>query len=404
MKTYNPSEAAKKNSPEQQMITDARNIEYDRQFKRTSQEKLNQEEPNPAGVFEAELQSVARAVIEKASDITNKKRKGDISNEEFAADMANTQMMVANLKGFKDKVNANLAAYNTALKNGTLSYGMDQYAEGVLIGLNKGLINLDLDDEGRVKLTGKGTNALEGDFDVNIFDSINVPTPVNRIPPINLLLDPKAKALGLDANGQPQTRVDEQGRKVLDTGDLNDHKQEILEFSQGAIKKAGPNGVRSYLADHMNLPSSEVKELMENINYNDGENSWKNEADSRVFGSLNEYIGGKYQRQRRPHPDQLASNVSNQASEIAAQKDLQLQPDNISSGEQQPQQPQQVQQPQAQQPQIVEEAVVEETITPPSPSDEMPPIQEIIESSEIEESPLTMKAPTAADLIKKYSK
>ena len=33
MQQYNPKEAAKKNNPEQKIITAARNVEYDRRFK-----------------------------------------------------------------------------------------------------------------------------------------------------------------------------------------------------------------------------------------------------------------------------------------------------------------------------------------------------------------------------------
>ena len=66
--------------------------------------------------------------------------------------MANIQQMVGNLKQFKANINTNMRAYNEALKNGTLSYGMDQNDEAVLMALNKGEVNLDLDDNNRVML------------------------------------------------------------------------------------------------------------------------------------------------------------------------------------------------------------------------------------------------------------
>ena len=329
MQDYNPKEVAKKDSPEQQIIRDTRNTEFERQFKRTSEEKLNQDKPNPFGVFDAEVRSVARSIVERASDLTNKKRKGKVANEEYAAQMATVQSMVGNLKNIKNAVSANLAAYNSALKNGLLSYGMDQFDEGVLIGLNKGEINLDLDSKGRIKLTGKGRNALKGDFDVNIFDAVNIPAPVKKIPPINLVLGPAAKKLGLDKNGQPKMKVDKNGRKYLDTGEYKEHKLEILGAAQKAITAAGPGGVRSYLGDHMNLSSEEIKNLMESLNFNDGEHEWENAGNAKVFQSLNEYLENKYQRQRKPHPDTLAANVSNQASEIAAGKNVRLKSDDI---------------------------------------------------------------------------
>lgn len=329
MKDYNPGLAAQKNNPEQKIIKDARNIEFDRQFKKTSEQRLNQEYPNPTGIFDAEVQGVARAIVEKASDLTNKKKKGDITNAKYAAEMANIQQMVGNLKQFKANINTNMRAYNEALKNGTLSYGMDQNDEAVLMALNKGEVNLDLDDNNRVMLTGKANNPLTGEFDVNIFDAINIPGPVTKIAPINLLLDPVAKSLGLDANGQPQIKIDETGRKILDTGDISEHKQDIIEFSQDALEEVGPRGIRSYLGDHMNLSNQEIKNLMEHLNFNDGDHEWENAGHAKVFQSLNDYISNKYQRQRRPHPDTLAAQVSNQASQIAANKQIQLASDDV---------------------------------------------------------------------------
>ena len=329
MKDYNPGLAAQKNNPEQKIIRDARNIEYDRQFKKTSEQRLNQEYPNPTGIFDAEVQGIARAIVEKASDLTNEKKKGDIGNAEYAAEMANIQQMVGNLKSFKANINTNMRAYNEALKNGVLSYGMDQNDEAVLIGLNKGEINLDLDENNRVKLTGKANNPVTGEFDVNIYDAINIPGPVTKIAPINLLLDPVAKSLGLDQTGQPQVKIDEFGRKILDTGDISEHKQDIIEFSQNALDEVGPRGIRSYLGDHMNLSNQEIKNLMEHLNFNDGDHEWENAGQAKVFQSLNDYIGNKYQRQRRPHPDTLAAQVSNQASQIAAGKQVQLASDDV---------------------------------------------------------------------------
>ena len=222
-----------------------------------------------------------------------------------------------------------MRAYNEALKNGVLSYGMDQNDEAVLIGLNKGEINLDLDENNRVKLTGKANNPVTGEFDVNIYDAINIPGPVTKIAPINLLLDPVAKSLGLDQTGQPQVKIDEFGRKILDTGDISEHKQDIIEFSQNALDEVGPRGIRSYLGDHMNLSNQEIKNLMEHLNFNDGDHEWENAGQAKVFQSLNDYIGNKYQRQRRPHPDTLAAQVSNQASQIAAGKQVQLASDDV---------------------------------------------------------------------------
>jgi len=381
MKDYNPKLAAKKNNPEQLLIKNNRNIEFDRQFKRTSEQKLNQEYPNPQGFFNAEVQGVARAIVEKASSYTNKKKKGEINNAEYSAEMANIQQMVGNLKSIKNVVNANLAAYNNSLKNGTLSYGMDQFDEAVLVGLNRGEINLDLDEDNRVKLTGKANSALDGNFDVNIYDAINVPAPVNRIDPLNLLLDPYVKGIGLDSNGQPMTKVDENGQKILDTGDISEHKLDNLEFIQDAISTVGDPGLRSFLGDHMNLQNKEIKNLVEHLNFNDGDHEWRNAAEARAFQDLNEYIENKYQRQRKPHPDTLASNVSNQASKIAAGKQVVLEPDNITTPTAAP--------------------MAEPTVLEPQVAQE-PPIEEVSPNL----SPFTYKEKSknkALELIKKYS-
>ena len=384
MKDYNPGLAFQKNSPEQKIIKDARNLEYEKQFKRTSEDRLNQEHPTPIGIFKTQVQGIAREIVKKASDLTNKKKKGELDNSKYAAEMASIDQMVSRLGQFAKTGEANIQAYKTALREGTLSYGMDQNDEGVLKSLINGDVALAIDDDGKVKMEGKATNPLTGEFDVNIYDFVNVPAPVNRIRPINLSLDPFAKSLGLDANGQPITRLDEQGRPIYDTGDFSEHKQPTLEFIQDALETAGPSGVRSYLGDHMNLPNSEIKRLMENINYNDGENDWDDEGTQKVYESLNEYIGNKYQRQRKPHPDTLAAMTTNQASQIAAKKNVPLHKDTVTMGA-------------SQQPVMMAEQAV---ITP----NQVDVAKEaVVESPFSYKSKKKVKKNKAIELIKKYS-
>jgi len=225
---------------------------------------------------------------------------------------------------------------------------------------------------------------VELPLETDSVNEVNVPAPVNRIRPINLSLDPFAKSLGLDANGQPITRLDEQGRPIYDTGDFSEHKQPTLEFIQDALETAGPSGVRSYLGDHMNLPNSEIKRLMENINYNDGENDWDDEGTQKVYESLNEYIGNKYQRQRKPHPDTLAAMTTNQASQIAAKKNVPLHKDTVTMGA-------------SQQPVMMAEQAV---ITP----NQVDVAKEaVVESPFSYKSKKKVKKNKAIELIKKYS-
>ena len=40
---YNPNDARRKTSPEQQIIRANRNLEYDRKFKKSAEDRLNQE-------------------------------------------------------------------------------------------------------------------------------------------------------------------------------------------------------------------------------------------------------------------------------------------------------------------------------------------------------------------------
>ena len=402
MQQYNPKEAAKKNNPEQKIITAARNVEYDRRFKKSAEDKINQENPTPQGVFKIQTRSVARQIVEGANELVNKKKKGDISNENFAADMAMVDQMINNLGNFSSTVEGNLAAYNLALKNGTLSYGMDQHDEAVLQAIDKGEVKLALDEEGRVKMEGKANHSMKGNFDVNIYDFQNVPKPVGKIRPINLLLDPYAQGLGLDENGQPQFRFDENGQPVYDTGDYSEHKSDILGFSQDALAKLGPDGIRSYLGDHMNLPQDEIKELSENINYSDEDgNVWANQAESRSYDSVNEYLSGRYKRRKRPHPDAIALSASNEAANIAAEKGV-----NLPKQEEQIQETEVMQTPQGE----VSETMTENITEAPTMDLAGNPIEaeqntEIVEENveETENSPLTMKALSAADLIKKYS-
>ena len=393
---YNPKEAALKNSPEQQIIRAARNVEYDRKYRTSAEDKLNQEDPTPSGVFKSQSQGVAREIVSYASDLVDDKKKGNISNAKFAARMAQVEIMVGNLGKFTSTVEANLAAYNDALKNGTLSYGMDQHDEAVLQAIDKGEVTLALDKEGRVKMEGKGKHPFKGNFDVNIYDFVNIPTPVRKIKPINTLVDPIVKTLGLDENGVPNVKVDKNGKAVYDTGDYGEHRREILEFSQEALKGAGPEGIRSYLGDHLNMPSDQIKALAENLNYTDEEGTeWENQAVAEAYKHLNGYMKGKYQRKIKPHPNTLALEASNTASDIASEKGIDLaSPDAI----QQAQQTEVVETPQGE----VAETATEE-ILPPSIFSNKEEIVEDDQAEVIEKSPLTMKNNSAKDLIKKYS-
>lgn len=403
MQQYNPREASRKDNPEQQIIKAARTVEYDRQFKKSAEDKLNQENPTPQGVFRVQTQAVARNIVERASNLVNEKNKGDISNGEFAADMAMVNQMVDNLGNFSKTVEKNLAAYNKALKDGTLSYGMDQHNEAVLQAIDKGDVKLALDEDGRVKMEGKANHSGKGKFDVNIYDFTNIPLPVIKIKPINTLVDPYVQNLGLDENGIPITRLDEQGQLIYDSGDYGEHEKEVLGFTRDALESVGPEGIRSYLGDHLNMPQDEIKALAEDVNYTDESGrSWQNAAEAKAYDSLNEYIGGKYQRQSKPHPNTIALNAQNQASDIAANKNVELSQGTTVED----QQTEIMQTPQGE----VSETMTEKTTEAPTMDLAGNPIEaeqntEIVEESveETENSPLTMKALSAADLIKKYS-
>ena len=97
---YNPNDARRKTSPEQQIIRANRSLEYDRKFRKSAEDRLNQENPTPQGVFKVQSQAVAREIVGKANELVNKKRKGEISNADFAAQMAATEQMVSNLGNF----------------------------------------------------------------------------------------------------------------------------------------------------------------------------------------------------------------------------------------------------------------------------------------------------------------
>jgi len=332
MKDYNPKQVYTQLNPEQQAIKDFRIAEYQRKYGIKSEDRINQDSPNPQGVFQVQLQALGRGLVEKASDLTNKKKKGEIDNYKYAADMAVIERSVNELGAFSQAAQEAMNNYNENLKNGTLSYGMDQFDEGVLQGLNKGTVQLTIDKDGRAVLAGKAQNPLEGEFDVNIYDVNNVPAPVPKIKPINLLLDPVAKELGLDANGQPLLKVDQYGNKMYDSGPYESHAKEVLDFSQDALETLGSNGVRSYLADHMQMPQSQVKMLMEDTAYTDPSgNDWDNRGTAEAFASIYDYIGSKYNRQQRPHPDTIAKMAKLKATKIAKQKGIR--PEEVSFNE-----------------------------------------------------------------------
>ena len=322
MKNYNPQQITKLN-PEQQAIRDFRNMEYQRKYGIKSEDRVNQSSPSPQGVFRTQLQGIARQIVEKASDLTNKKKKGEIDNYRYAADMAVIDNTVNELGAFSAAAEKAMADYNENLKAGLLSYGMDQYDEGVLQGLNKGTISLAMDKDNRVHLKGKATNPLEGEFDVSIYNVNNIPAPVPKIKPINLSLDPLAAGLGLDDNGEPKLKVDQNGNKMYDTGDYSEHAKEVLDFSMNALDTLGTNGVRSYLADHMQMPQSQVKMLMEDKAYTDPTGmEWDNRGTAEAFASISEYIGNKYNRIQRPHPDTIAKLAKEKANKIASEKGI----------------------------------------------------------------------------------
>ena len=404
MEMYNPREAAAKESTEQKIIAASRRVEYDRQFKTAAEDKVNQENPTPENVFKVQAQGIARQIVEGANALVNKKGKGEISNADFASDMAMVDQMVDNLGNFTTNIEKNLAIYREMLMEGTLSYGMDQHDEAVLQAIDKGEVKLALDKEGRVKMEGKGNHAIEGIFDVNIYDFYNIPQAVKKLPPINNLLKPFINKLGVDENGMPITRVDKFGNMIYDTGDLSEHDADILDFTENAVVEAGPEGIRSYLGDHLNMPSQEVKALAENINYTDENgNNWANQAEAVAAASMKDFAGAQYKRQTRPHPDTIANNASKSATQIATQKQVPLiNPDPKAQEEVQMQQTEVMQTPQGE----IAETTTEDAIGPISASLGQPaeaPVEEQVSEDIVETTPLKMKALSASDLIKKYS-
>ena len=322
MKDYNPKNTLKLN-PEQEAIKAFRQAEYQRKYAIRSEDKVNQEGPSPKGQFDIQLQALARELVEKASDLTNEKAKGKVDNYDYSARMAVIERSVNELGAFANAVERETANYNKNLQEGTLSYGMDQYDEGVLQGLDQGTITLGLDKDGRAVLKGKGLNPLEGEFDVSIYDVNNIPTPVPKIKPINLMLDPVAKELGVDENGVPLLKVDKYGNKMYDSGPYEDHHLQVLDFSQKALEGMGINGIRSYLADHMQMPQSQVKMLMEEQSYTDPNGvEWDNRGTAEAFGSMNEYIGNKYNRLQKPHPETVTKFAKQSAQKIAQEKGI----------------------------------------------------------------------------------
>jgi hypothetical protein len=390
---YNPNDARRKTSPEQQIIRANRNLEYDRKFKKSAEDRLNQENPTPQGVFKVQSQAVAREIVGKANELVNKKRKGEISNADFAAQMAATEQMVSNLGNFTKTVESNLALYNDMLKNGTLSYGIDQHEEAVLQAIDKGDVKLALDKDGRVRMEGVGRHPMEGNFDVNIYDFVNIPKPFRKMKPINLLVDPFVKNLGLDENGMPRARTNENGQLVYDSGDYTEHDKEVLDFTLNALENVGPEGVRSFLGDHLNIPNKEIKALAEDVNFVDEEGlEFEDAAQAAAFKNLNGYMNGKYTRQVRPHPDTIANSAAVSAADIASKKQVKL------PAQEEVQQTEVMQTPQG----VVAETANEEILPPSIFSDK----EEVVEDSQaevVEQSPLTMKDISAADLIKKYS-
>ena len=395
---YNPNDARRKTSPEQQIIRANRSLEYDRKFKKSAEDRLNQENPTPQGVFKVQSQAVAREIVGKANELVNKKRKGEISNADFAAQMAATEQMVSNLGNFTKTVESNLALYNDMLKNGTLSYGIDQHEEAVLQAIDKGDVKLALDKDGRVRMEGVGRHPMEGNFDVNIYDFVNIPKPFRKMKPINLLVDPFVKNLGLDENGMPRARTNENGQLVYDSGDYAEHDKEVLDFTLNALENVGPEGVRSFLGDHLNIPNNEIKALAEDVNFVDEEGlEFEDAAQAAAFKNLNGYMNGKYTRQVRPHPDTIANSAAVSAADIASKKQVKL------PAQEEVQQTEVMQTPQG----VVAETATEDVMqTPATDLEGKPIVDNEVVSESIEEtvsSPVKMKELSAADLIKKYS-
>jgi hypothetical protein len=103
-------------------------------------------------------------------------------------------------------------------------------------------------------------------------------------------------------------------------------------------------------------------------------------------------MNAKYTRQVRPHPDTIANSAAVSAADIAAKKQVKL------PAQEEVQQTEVMQTPQG----VVAETVNEEILPPSIFSDK----KEVVEDGQaevVEQSPLTMKDISAADLIKKYS-
>jgi len=207
------------------------------------------------------------------------------------------------------------------------------------------------------------------------------------------LVDPFVKNLGLDENGMPRARTNENGQLVYDSGDYAEHDKEILDFTLNALENVGPEGVRSFLGDHLNIPNNEIKALAEDVNFVDEEGlEFEDAAQAAAFKNLNGYMNGKYTRQVRPHPDTIANSAAVSAADIASKKQVKL------PAQEEVQQTEVMQTPQG----VVAETANEEILPPSIFSDK----EEVVEDSQaevVEQSPLTMKDISAADLIKKYS-
>tara|TARA_B100000902_G_C27237191_1_gene878078 strand:+ start:274 stop:1413 length:1140 start_codon:yes stop_codon:yes gene_type:complete len=313
-------------NPEQAAIKQFRWDEYQRKFGHKAEERINQQNPSPQGLFTVKLQGIARQLVEQASAITNEKKKGDINNADYAAKMAVIKRSVGELGGFAKSVKSAMQLYNASLKNGTLSYGMDQFGEGVLQALNKGTVNIEVDEDGRALLKGKAINPLQGEFDVNIYDIPNVPKVVNKIAPIDPLLDKFSRTLGRGTNGKPVLIIDKEGNKMYDTGPYENHKAAVLKYAQNALAKMGPRGIRSYLADHVQLPQSQVKALMEETSFTDPNSGteWDNRGSAEAYTIMDKYLGDTYQRSKEPHPETFAKFAKQGAQKIADAKGVPL--------------------------------------------------------------------------------
>ena len=117
MKNYNPNNTITKLNPEQQAIRDFRNTEYQRKYGIKSEDKINQDTPNPKGEFQVQLQALARELVETASDLTNKKKRGKVDNYDYAARMALIERSVGELGAFANTTEKAMASYNENLQN-----------------------------------------------------------------------------------------------------------------------------------------------------------------------------------------------------------------------------------------------------------------------------------------------